>query len=160
MYGPYGPQKGVSMILSLCVSIKEIFEQGRDLPWHRPKTCPQSRGDRIWGHGFVGALFDGFVQQVLLRRWRCPDCRCVLRVRLGGYFDRFQAPIESNRTSIAYRLKTGRWPPARSRSRQGHWLKSLLLQIEAHLKTEQVSGPIEGFYSLIDKGIIPVCRSI
>ena len=148
------------MIVSFCVSIKEIVEQGRDFPWPRPESCSQCHGNRVWGHGFVGALFDGFVEQVLLRRWRCPDCRCVMRARPSGYFARIQASAESIRSSIACRLKTGRWPPGLSRSRQGYWLRSLVRQIEAHLKDERVSGPIEGFDRLIGKGIIPVCRSI
>ncbi len=148
------------MIVSLWVSIKKIVELDRDFPWPRPKRCPQCHGDRIWGHGFVGALFDGFVQQVPLKRWRCPDCRCVMRVRPRGYFDRFQAPIESIRSSIAYRMKTGRWPPGSSRSRQGHWLRSLRRKVIAHLEDQWVSGLIAGFDRLIEEGFIPVSRSI
>jgi hypothetical protein len=160
MYGPRGPRTGVPMILSLCVSIKEIVEQGRDFPWPRPESCPRCHGVRIWGHGFVGALFDGFVQHVLLRRWRCPECRCVMKARPRGYFDRFQAPVESIRSSIACRLKTGRWPPGSSRSRQGHWLRSLRRKIQAHLKQRWIDGPVAGFDRLIEDGIIPVGRSI
>ena len=65
------------MILNVVVCLKEIVEQGRDFPWSRPKRCPKCNGDRVWGHGFVSAIFDGFAQQALLRRFRCPDCRCV-----------------------------------------------------------------------------------
>ena len=148
------------MILSLCVSLKEIVELGRDFPWPRPESCPRCHGIRIWGHGFVGALFDGFTHQVLLRRWRCPECRCVIKVRPDGYFDRFQAPIERVRAGIAFRLLTGRWPPGLSRSRQGHWLKSLYRNIQAHLKDQWIAGAVTGFDRLMEEGIIPVCRSI
>ncbi len=148
------------MIEFFRVSIKEIVEQSRDFPWPRPKKCPQCHGDRIWGHGFVAALFDGFFQQVMIRRWRCPDCRCVVRARPHGYFDRFQAPIEGIRSSIACRLKTGRWPPGSSRSRQGHWLRSLRRNIRAHLKDTWVAGLLAGFDLLIEDGVIPVSRSI
>lgn len=148
------------MILSLCVSLKEIVELGRDFPWPRPESCPRCHGIRIWGHGFVGALLDGFTHQVLLRRWRCPECRCVIKVRPDGYFDRFQAPIESIRAGIACRLQTGRWPPGLSRSRQGHWLKSLYRKIQAHLKDRWIAGAVTGFDRLMKEGIIPVCRSI
>lgn len=148
------------MILSLCVCIKEIVDEGRNFAWPRPETCPRCHGDRIWGHGFVGALFDGFVQQVLLRRWRCPDCRCVMRVRPSGYFERVQAPIERIRSSIACRLKTGRWPPGSCRRRQGHWLRSLRRTIQARLGAQWMDRPLAGFDHLIEKGIIPVSRSI
>ena len=158
MYGPRGPSKGVPMILSLCVSIKEIVERGREFPWPRPDSCPQCHGNRVWGHGYVGALFDGFVQQVLIKRWRCPDCRCVMRVRPGGYFARVQASIESIRSSIASRIKTGRWPGELSRTRQGHWLRSLRRRIMAHLGAQWMDRPMAGFGHLIEKGIIPVSR--
>lgn len=158
--GPEAPIKGVPMIVPFCVSIKEIVQQGRDFPWPRPRVCPRCNSDRVWGHGFVGALFDGFAQQVLLRRWRCPDCRCVMRARPSGYFDRFQAPIESIRSSIACRLKTGRWPPGWSRSRGGHWLRSLRRKVKAHLEDQWIAGLIPGFDELIEQGINPVSRSI
>jgi hypothetical protein len=148
------------MILSLCVSIKKIVECGREFAWPKPESCPRCRGDRIWGHGFVGTLFDGFVEQVLMKRWRCPDCRCVMKARPDGYFERFQASMEEIRSSIAYRLKSGRWPPGTSRSRQGHWLRSLRCNVKAHLEDRWVAGLIAGFDRLIEKKIIPVCRSI
>jgi len=148
------------MILSLCVSIKKIVECGRDFPWPRPECCPRCRSDRVWGHGFVGTLFDGFIEQVLMKRWRCPDCRCVMKARPDGYFNRFQAPIEKIRSSIACRLRTGRWPPGSPRSRQGHWLRSLSRNVKAHLKDQWVTGLIAGFDGLIEKGLTPVSRSI
>lgn len=153
-------KKDIPMILSLCVSIKEIVELGRDFPWPKPESCPRCHGVRIWGHGFVGALFDGFVHQVLLRRWRCPECRCVMKARPRGYFDRFQAPIASIRSGIVHRLSTGTWPPGSSRSRQGHWLRSLYRKIQAHLKDQWIAGAVAGFDRLMEEGIIPVCRSI
>jgi hypothetical protein len=160
MYGPIGPLQGVPMILSLCVSIKKIVECGRDFAWPKPESCPRCHGGRVWGHGFVGTLFDGFFEQVLMKRWRCPDCRCVMKARPDGYFERFQAPIAKIRSSIACRLRTGRWPPGSSRSRQGHWLRSLGRNVKARLEDRWIAGLIDGFDSLIEKGLIPVCRSI
>lgn len=148
------------MILPVLACLKDIVKQGRDFPWPRPKFCPQCHGVRVWGHGFVGALFDGFVHQVLLKRWRCPDCRCIVRARPHGYFERIQAPIESIRSSIAYRLRTGRWPPGSSRSRQGHWLRSLRRKVKARLEDQWGAGLIAGFAELIGQGINPVSRSI
>lgn len=148
------------MILSLCVSIKEIVECGRDFPWPRPTSCPRCRGNRVWGHGFVGCLFDGFLEQVLMKRWRCPDCRCVMKARPEGYFTRFQARMEKIRSSIAYRLRAGRWPPGSSRSRQGHWLRALRRNVKARLEDRWTAGLIAGFDSLLEKGLIPVSRSI
>jgi len=154
------PQKGDHMIVFLCVSIKEIVEQGRDFPWPRPEICPRCGSTRVWGHGFVSAIFDGFVSHALLRRWRCPECHCVVRVRPGGYFPRFQASIETIRSSIAVRLEDGRWPRGGSRQRQGHWLRSLRRRVGAFLGQGWKSRLLEGFDSLMLDNESPVCRRI
>jgi hypothetical protein len=83
-----------------------------------------------------------------------------MKARPAGYFERFQAPIEKIRSSIVYRLRTGRWPLGSSRSRQGHWLRALRRNVKARLEDQWVDGLIAGFDSLIEKGLIPVSRSI
>lgn len=148
------------MIIFLCVSIKEIVAKGREFPWQRPPVCPRCAGHRIWGHGFVSAFFDGFSEQVLLRRYRCPECRCVIRARPAGYFKRVQASVATVRSSIAFRLENGRWPPDIPRSRQGHWLRSLTRNVYARLGQRWSSRLLEGFDALILKNVTPVCRRI
>ena len=160
MYGPCGPQKGVPMIVFVLVSIKEIVAKGRDFAWPRPEVCPRCEGHRIWCHGFVTAFFDGFSEQVVLRRWRCPECRCVMRARPSGYLERLQASVETVRTCIAFRLETGRWPPGGSRSRQGHWLRSLTRKVSAYFGQAWSSRLLEGFDVLLHRGENPVCRRI
>ncbi len=148
------------MIVFFCVSIKEIVEKGRDFPWPRPESCPRCEGHRVWCHGFVTAFFDGFVGEVFLRRYRCPECRCVMRVRPSGYGERLQASIEKIRSSIAFRLENGRWPPGSSRSRQGHWLRSLSRNVRAYFGQGWSSRLLEGFDELMHRGEKPVCRRI
>ena len=98
------------MIFSVFVSIKEIISRGRDFPWPRPDVCPRCDGKQVWGHGFVAGFSDGFVDGVLLRRYRCPDCHCVLRLRPSGFFKRFHASIKTIRDCIFYRQKDSTWP--------------------------------------------------
>lgn len=148
------------MIVFLCVSIKEIVERGRDFPWPRPESCPRCEGHRIWCHGFVPAFFDGFSGQVLLRRYRCPECKCVMRARPSDYFERVQASVETVRSSIAFRLENGRWPAGNSRSRQGHWLRSLRRKVNAWFGQGWNRRLLEGFDCLILKNEIPVSRRI
>lgn len=148
------------MIFSVLVSIKEIVDKGRDFPWPRPESCPRCEGRRLWYHGFVTAFFDGFPEEVFLRRYRCPECKCVLRARPSDYFSRFQAPIETIRSSIAHRLETGRWPPNSSRSRQGHWLRSLSRKACAYFGQGWGNRILERFDELILRGQNPVCRRI
>ena len=148
------------MIFSVPVSIKEIVSRGTDFPWNRPSECPRCGGSRVWGHGFVGAFFDGFSCQILLRRYRCPDCHCVLRLRPSGYFKRFQAPVEHIRSSIAYRLQYGRWPEGSSRARQSLWLRALYRKIVAHLGQGFKMRLMEGFDYLTQMDEVPVSRRI
>lgn len=148
------------MIVSVLVSIKEIVKCGRDFPWPRPEVCPRCEGHRIWCHGFVTAFFDGFSDQVVLRRWRCPECRCVMRARPSGYFERLQASVETVRSCIAFRLENGRWPPDGSRSRQGHWLRSLRRRVNAWFGQGWSRRLLEGFDYLILKNETPVSRRI
>ncbi len=148
------------MICSVLVSIKEIVAKGRDFPWPRPEVCPRCEGHRVWGHGFVAAFFDGCHDEVLLRRYRCPDCRCVLRLRPSGYFKRFQAATQKIRDCIDYRLGNGRWPQGISHTRQGHWLRSLYRKTLAYFGQGWKSRLLEGFDYLIRMDEIPVSRRI
>jgi hypothetical protein len=148
------------MIIFVPVCIKEIIAKGRDFPWPRPGECPRCSGRRVWGHGFVPAFFDGYSCQVFLRRYRCPDCHCVLRLRPLGYFKRFQAPIEKIRSSIAYRLRNGRWPPSLSRARQGHWLRSLYRKTLAYFGQGWKARLLDGFDCLSRINEVPVSRRI
>jgi hypothetical protein len=148
------------MIRFVAVKLKEIFEKGRDYPWPRPERCPRCKDHKLWGHGFVENYFDGFSDGLLLRRYRCPLCGCIVKLKPKGYFSRFQASIETIRSSISYRLKKGRWPPGLSRPRQGHWLRSLRRKILAYLGQGWKGRVLEGFDHLLSRGINPVSRSI
>ena len=85
------------------------------------------------GHGFVSAYFDGYDQPFLFKRYRCPDCRCVVRLRPEEYFKRFQASIETIRLSIASKSQAGKWIAAINHSRQRHWFRALCKRIKAYL---------------------------
>jgi hypothetical protein len=148
------------MIRLVVVKLKEIFKQGRDYPWPRPEICPCCKDHKLWGHGFVENYFDGFSAGLLLRRYRCPLCGCIVKLKPGGYFSRFQASIRTIRSSLSYRLKKGRWPSFLSRSRQGHWLRGLKRKVEAYLGKNWGEGLMGGFDYLLKQGKVPVSRSI
>jgi hypothetical protein len=146
------------MILLVCVSIKEVLEKGRAFPWSRPRVCPGCAGRRIWRDGFESRFYDGCNERVWLRRYRCCECDCVIRVRPQGYFPRFQASINSIRSRIVHRLDMGTWAVGMSGSRQRHWLSSLKRNVQAHLGAQWMDRLVEGFDRLIEKSIIPVSR--
>ena len=148
------------MIFYIHIKLKELLEKGRDYPWPKPKVCLRCRDSKLWGHGYVDSYFDGFSDALLLRRYCCPRCSCILKLRPCGYLSRFQASIESIRSSISHRIKAGRWSRGLSRSRQGHWLRALKRKVEAYLGKTWKGGLIEAFDHLLSQGHNPVSRSI
>jgi len=152
--------KEVEMISFVPAKLKDIFEKGRDYPWPKPEACPRCKDSKIWGHGFVDSYFDGFTGGLLLRRYRCPLCGCILKLRPCDYFSRFQASIDTIRFSLSHRLRYGRWPPGLSRSRQGHWLRALRRKVEGYLGRGWKACLIEGFDYFLARGINPVSRSM
>jgi hypothetical protein len=148
------------MIISFSVDFKKLIELGRDYPWPKPSRCPLCNGCRLWGHGFVLACFDGYNHAIELKRCRCPDCRSIFRFRPQGYFKRFQAKIEKIRSSIASKSQTGKWEAGISRTRQQHWYRALARKMKAHLTDVWDKGVLAAFDYLIDRGLVPVSRSI
>lgn len=150
---------GTVLILQISVSIKDLFRLGRDFPWFRPERCPRCGFWRVWGHGFVAAYFEPYRKPLWLRRYRCPACRLVLRLKPSGYFERFQSSIETIRQSLAYRFYRHVWPPGSSRQRQGHWLRSLIKKAKGYLGLVGFEGILEAFDQLVPMGLNPVSRS-
>ena len=148
------------MIILYAVKLKELFEKERDYPWQKPEACPRCNSWTVWGHGYAEAIFDGYQRPLLLKLYRCPDCGCVIRLRPKGYFKRFQAPVETIRSSLSCKSTRNRWLPGISRTRQGHWLRSLKKRIKAYLTETWVKGAVAGFDYLLQLGQIPVSRSI
>jgi len=149
------------MVMEVNCDVKEINEKeaGRSYEWPRPDICPHCSGVRIWGHGFVWAFFECFLEGLYLKRYRCPCCGCVIRMKPRGYFQGFSVPAATIRASIACRLNGGSWSKNLSCSRQVHWIRALIRQVTAHLGLEWRDRLLEGFNDLVAKGIIPVSRS-
>jgi hypothetical protein len=154
------PPKGTVMILPVVVVLKEIYEKGRDYVWPRPQVCPKCKAGRPWGHGFVLACFDGFSAALLLRRYRCPHCGCVIRLKPEGYFPRFQSSIETIRTIIGDLLEKRPAGRGVSRTRSAHWLGALRRKTKAYLGDPFGHRLLEAFDRLMEMGKIPVGRSI
>ena len=105
------------MIIFVSVNFKRLLHQKRNYVWPRPQLCPCCKASGLWGHGFVPAYFDGLVCGVYLRRYRCPQCHCVIRLRPRGYFPRFQAAIGDIVMRLSHRITTDRYMKGISRSR-------------------------------------------
>lgn len=146
------------MIICIPLDFNLLLALTKDFTWPRPSHCPRCRNPKLWGHGFVDACFDGIDAVVPLKRYRCCNCRCIIKLRPEGYFKRFQAPIETIRTSIDSMVTAGKILQNISRQRQRHWLVALkkkaaaVYGLGADLKT--------AFEELITMGLIPVSRAI
>ena len=154
------PTRNGQMILFSAVNFKKLFKKERDYPWQKPNSCPCCNSCRLWGHGFAPAIFDGFIRPLLLKLYRCPDCRCVIRLRPTGYFKGFQASIETIRSSIVCKATTNRWIAGVERTRQCHWFRYLCRRIKVYLTDTWRDGIVAGFDYLLQLGQVPVSRSI
>jgi hypothetical protein len=159
-YGVAAPYPiNILMIWFVAVDLKRIHEQGRYFSWPRPPCCLRCNNWRIWGHGYVERYFDGFVEALPLKCYRCPDCGCVITLRPDSHFARIHSSKKTVRFHLSHRLKTGRWPPSSlHRSRLRHWLFNLRRRVHAYLTAAWRQGLRAGFEALISKGQTPIAR--
>ena len=148
------------MIIFVSVNLKQLFTDQQKYPWPRPDSCPQCAMSHVWGHGYVLAYFDDLPDGVYLRRYRCPQCGCVIRLRPKGYFRRFQTAVSTIRESLRQRLSVSCYLPGLSLSRQRHWLNGLRRNVKAYLGNRWNRHLIAGFDHLVACGHVPVSSAI
>ena len=151
------PHKSDSMILFVDVNLKEVNRLGKRYSWKKPAVCPRCLQSHVWGHGYTGTFFDGFFNALLMKRFRCPACGCVIKCRPKSHFTRIQTAIGAIRSYLVARVETGRWPGSAQRGR--YWLGSLKRQVLAHLGLTWRNRLLEAFDLLWASGIVPVSRS-
>ncbi|CAO0823474.1 hypothetical protein DFAR_3710032 [Desulfarculales bacterium] len=76
----------------------------------------------------------------------------MIRLRLWGYWRRFQAPVEAIRQSLSNKLARGRWAPGLPRSCQHHWFKGLLRQVSLYLGSSWSGDLLRAFDWLNGRG--------
>ncbi len=145
------------MIISIPVDINLLLNRMRHYVWPRPECCPDCKNPKLWGHGFVDSFFDFSKKAIPLKRFRCSNCGCVIKLRPRGYFKRFQASIDTICTSTGSLFFKGKAIEGPSRQRQRHWFVALKHKAAAFGFTSDL---MLAFAQLIDNGIIPVSRVI
>ena len=149
------------LILFVEVCVKTLVELGRNYSWNKPQQCPKCNGVRLWGHGYVEAYFDESASScVYLKRYRCPQCGVVIRLRPLGYWRRIQATIATVRQCLIDRLEKGRWPPQCRSARARHWMGALRRQVRTHLGMSYADELAEGFSELLSRGVCAVSRAV
>lgn len=145
----------------MSASLAELMSQGKLSPWPRPEWCPRCGSARLWGHGFVLRYFDGCVDAVPMKRWRCPDCRAVHTCRPVDYWRRFLACMNTIIESLTAKLAGHQWRCDISRQRQQYWFRGFRIQSlvdglpGAALDTLIATGVIPPTHSLTDRAIVP-----
>ena len=144
------------MIHFVTVVLKDIVEQARNYQWPRPDKCFKCDHYKVWGHGFVRRLFDGFSSPLLIKCYRCPNCGCVITLRPRSHFSRIQSSIRTIRSRLQHRLKKGCWGRSSITSRYRHWMANLRRRIRAYLTDKWSHGEMAAFDLLITQGQVPV----
>jgi hypothetical protein len=147
------------MLLHVCLDLKKIAKLGRNYPWPRPSSC-RCGNPIVWGHGFVHVYFSGFTYPLEMRRYRCPLCGCVIRLRPKGYFPRIQTDKAGIRRAIVYRLRLGVWPSGSRTNRCRHWLLGLKRNAVVMLGIAWRKKLTAAFDRLVGMGRVPVQRTI
>jgi hypothetical protein len=148
------------MIAFFDLDLNQIEANKRNYLWPRPRGCGRCGHDTVWGHGFVLMIITGFAKALSIRRYRCPKCGCIIRLRPKGYFMRHQTETAEIRRILVHRLSTGRWPVGCVTNRARHWLKALKRNVLAVFGLEMQSDPLAAFYRLINLGRVPVSRAV
>ena len=151
--------KTEQMILPINLDLKKISQLGKNYRWPRPRSC-NCGNPMVWGHGFVLVCFAGFSHPLVIRRYRCPLCRCVIRLRPKGYFARIQTAAAQIRCILGVRISTGCWPEGTKTNRCRHWLAALKRNTVVILGIGWSRHLMAAFDRLFDMGRVPVCRTI
>jgi hypothetical protein len=104
--------------------------------------------------------FTGFSQPLEMRRYRCPLCGCVIRLRPEGYFPRIQTDAASIRRILNCRIGTGSWPAGTITNGCRHWLCALKRKAVVILGIGWSGRSIAAFGRLCEMGRVPVRRTI
>ena len=95
-----------------------------------------------------------------MRRYRCPLCGCVIRLRPKGYFPRIQTAEQSVRRMLDFRLATGFWPAGAITNRCRHWLAALRRNAIVILGTAWQKDLMAAFNALRRMGRVPIRRTL
>lgn len=159
--GLLGPNLNCCVMLHFVdVILKDVLSEGGNFNWPRPSCCPRCQHYKVWGHGFVERFFDSFSTSLLIKRFRCNHCGCVICCRPTTHFDRIQSSRKAIKSSITHRLMGGCWPTGTPGNRQRHWLINLKRKVLARFGIVNIRNHLTAYDDLVSQGHIPVSYSV
>jgi hypothetical protein len=148
------------MIAIFDLDLKQIARCGHVYAWPCPLACGRCGHPKVWGHGRVPVLFEGFAAALMIRRYRCPVCGCIIRLRPKGYFTRHQTETATIRRWLSERVTTGGWPAGCVANRARHWLGALKRQALALFGVPGLGDLMGAFDRLVGLGRVPIRRAV
>lgn len=149
--------KSKTLILHFAVDVKRLVEEGKDYCWPRPERCPRCEGRRLWGHGYVRRYFEGWIEGIWIKRYRCPDCGAVHTLRPERFYKGFYYSILTILLSLLNRIVHSRYLKCLSRQVQQYWWRGLRRQASRFHNVKVPDSHIVG--QLLREGIIAVSHS-
>jgi len=148
------------MIAFFDLDLNQIARSSHDYPWPCPAACARCGHPKVWGHGLVPMIIIGFADALKIRRYRCPMCGCIIRLRPTGYFVRHQTATKMIRATLSHRLETGYWPGGCISNRGRHWLAALKRNALAVLGVSGLCDLMAAFDRLVELGRLPISRAV
>ena len=149
---PKSTYRVASLIVYLSVDSIAVSSLGKAYRWPRLRRCPNCRGRRLWGHGYVERYFDESADALWMKRWRCPECHAVHTMRPDTHWRGFWADRQTILRSLEDKETSRGWLPHLGRERQQYWWRGFQIQRQFH-------GAFESLASLIDKQVIAATHS-
>jgi len=150
------------MIVLFDLDLNRIAHNSSDYPWPCFCSCGRCGHPKVWGHGLglVLTIVEGFAAGLKIRRYRCPMCGCIIRLRPKGYFQRHQTDAATIRCTLSHRFDKGRWPAGCITNRARHWMAALKKNALAVLGVAGLRDLMSAFDQLIQLGRVPVSRAV
>lgn len=117
----------VILVLHFPVDVKVLYELGKRYPWPKPAKCPWCGSVRLCGHGYRERYFEGFVEWLWVKRFRCPDCKAVHTCRPCGFLKGLRYCAEVVCSCLLRKITEGRWVKGIARQNQQYWYRCLRL---------------------------------
>ena len=137
------------MIIHTSVDLSELFRLGKKYSWTRPTHCPKCFGIRLWSHGYASRYFDGYIDALFVKRYRCPDCISIHTCRPKSHPKFIQASRFSVFISLLLKITFSCWHTGICSSRQRQWFRTFKYRIcrQANIDFGNIVAMLEALFT-------------
>jgi len=118
-------QENGILVIHFSINVKDLLKYGKGYPWPKVRSCPQCKGKRLWGHGYVTRYFDGFRDLLWIKRFRCPDCNAVHTCRPLGFLKGIRSAVDIVCSCLLRKITGNQWFKDVVRQNQQYWYRCL-----------------------------------